>query len=71
MDRDIRNIEEKGFINFFNDIEKSELSDNFWSVTLPKRLETSAVNSPYFNVFLDSQIYLDDCELFSNDIKIN
>lgn len=70
MDRDIRNIDEKGFINFFNDIEKSELSNNFWSVTLPQRLETSAVNSPYFNVFLASQIYLDDCELFSNDIKI-
>lgn len=70
MDRDIRSIEEKGFINFFNDIEKSELSDNFWSVTLPQRLETSAINSPYFNVFLASQIYLDDCELFSNDIKI-
>lgn len=70
MDRDIRSIDEKGFIKFFNDIEKSELSDNFWSVTLPQRLETSAVNSPYFNVFLASQIYLDDCELFSNDIKI-
>lgn len=70
MDRDIRSIEDKGFINFFNDIEKSELSDNFWSVTLPQLLETSAVNSPYFNVFLASQIYLDDCELFSNDIKI-
>lgn len=70
MDRDIRSIDEKGFIKFFNDIEKSELSDNFWSVTLPQRLETSAINSPYFNVFLASQIYLDDCELFSNDIKI-
>ena len=56
MDRDMRSMEEKGFLAFLEEVEASALSDNFWSVTLPQNLETSAVNSPAFNVFLAAQI---------------
>ena len=55
MSRDIRLIVEKGFIQFFQEIEASALSDTFWTVTLPQNLETTSVNSPAFNTFLAAQ----------------
>jgi len=56
MSRVIRNIEEKGFLTFFSEIEQSVLPDTFREVTLPQNLETSSVNSPAFNTFLATQI---------------
>ncbi len=55
MSRDIRSINEKGFLPYFNEIEASVLPDTFWSVTLPQNLETTSVNSPAFNTFLAAQ----------------
>lgn len=57
MDEDIRNIQEKGFLKFFNDIEESNLSETFWQTGLPQELETSSTNSPGFKVFLSAQCY--------------
>ena len=36
--------------------EAGELSDAFWNVTLLQKLDTAAVNSPYFNLFLAAQV---------------
>ncbi len=58
MSRDIRNITEKGFLQYMHEIEASVLSDTFWTITLPQNLETTSVNSPAFNTFLASQDYL-------------
>lgn len=56
MDRDMRNIADKGFLKYLKEQEDSALSDTFWNITLPQALETSSVNSPAFNVFLAAQI---------------
>lgn len=58
MSRDIRSIEEKGFLSYFSEVEASILSDTFWNITLPQNLETTAVTSPAFNAFLAAQDYL-------------
>lgn len=71
MDRDIRRIAEKGFLEFFKEVEEAELSDTFWSIGLVQNLETSAINSPYFNVFLAAQVFLGDNSLFMNGTKIS
>lgn len=71
MSRDIRNIEEKGFITFFNEIERSVLPDTFWEVTLPQNLETSSVNSPAFNTFLAAQINMNKNSLFMHGTMIS
>ena len=71
MDRDMRNIAEKGFLNFFADVEASSLSDTFWSITLPQNLETSSVNSPAFNTFIAAQINLNYNSMFMNGTKIS
>jgi hypothetical protein len=70
MDRDIRNINSKGFVQFFKEIEESELSDTFWNVGLVQALETSARNSPYYNVFLAAQVHGAERALFSSTIKV-
>lgn len=71
MDRDMRNIAEKGFLNFLADVEASSLSDSFWTVTLPQNLETSSVNSPAFNTFIAAQINLNCNSMLMNGTKVS
>lgn len=70
MDRDMRAIAEKGFINYLNEVEASALSDNFWKITLPQNLETSSVNSPAFNTFIAAQINLNCNSMLMNGTKV-
>ena len=70
MDRDMRSIAEKGFLNFLAEVEASSLSDTFWEVTLPQNLETSSVNSPAFNTFVAAQINLNCNSLLMNGTKV-
>ncbi|MBR3106687.1 MAG: DUF262 domain-containing protein [Clostridia bacterium] len=71
MSRDIRTIEEKGFLTFFQEAEKSALSDTFWEVTLSQNLETTSVNSPAFNAFLAAQINMNKNSLFMHGTMIS
>ena len=70
MDIDIRRIKEKGFLSYFNELEEANLSDAFWNVALVQYLETSAINSPYFNVFMASQVHASDNSLLMNGTKV-
>ena len=70
MDRDMRTIAEKGFINFLSEVEASALSDTFWNITLQQNLETSSVNSPAFNTFIAAQINLNCNSMLMNGTKI-
>ncbi len=71
MDRDMRTIDEKGFLTFLADVEASALSENFWTVTLPQNLETSSVNNPAFNTFLAAQINMNCNSMLMNGIKVS
>lgn len=71
MDRDMRSIQEKGFLNFLSEVEASALSETFWTVTLPQNLETSYVNSPAFNVFLAAQVHQNCNSLLMNGLKVS
>jgi hypothetical protein len=70
MDADMRRIKEKGFLEFLKETEEAELSNNFWETGLVQNLEISVINSPYFNVFVASQIHLGANSLFLNGTKI-
>ena len=70
MDRDMRSISEKGFLKFLSEIESSDLSEIFWTITLPQNLETSSINSPAFNTFLAAQINQNCNSMLMNGIKI-
>ena len=71
MDKDMRSIAEKGFVNFLADVEASALSDTFWTITLPQNLETSSVNSPAFNTFIAAQINLNCNSMLMNGTKVS
>jgi hypothetical protein len=55
-EQDIRRIGAQGAANYRKQLEESELSDAFWSVTLPAALETTSTVSPFFQTFLAAQV---------------
>ncbi len=70
FDSDIRSIDEFGAEDFLRDIENADLSDTFWEVGLPLNLNTSVASSPYFNIFLASQVKANDKGFLSRDFTV-
>lgn len=67
---DINNIEKLGAGDYLSTIESANLSDAFWETGLPQQMDTSSASSPYFNVFLASQVRLNDKGFLSRDITV-
>ena len=63
---DIRNVAEQNAQDYLDAVERAELSDAFWDAGLPQLLDTSVASSPYFNVFLASQVKANDKGFLSN-----
>ncbi len=57
FDADIKNFTEHDSLKFLEDTEAGELSDAFWNIVLPQKLEISAASSPYFSIFVMAQIH--------------
>jgi hypothetical protein len=70
MDMDIRRISEKGFLEYFKEMEEANLSEAFWNVRLVQDLGTSVINSPFFNVFLAAQVHGNDNSFMMNGTKV-
>lgn len=70
VDKDIKDINERGFTDVLADREAAELSDTFWEVGLVQGLRTSSVNSPLFKAFLAAQACLGDKGFLSKDITV-
>ena len=71
MDYDIKRISEDSFQSYFKTIEDGNLSDAYWSVTLPQALETPVTSSPVFHVYLAAQVKKNDKGFLSRDITVN
>ena len=67
---DIGNINGQGASCYLDTIERAELSDAFWEVGLPQQMDTSVASSPYFNVFLASQVKGQDKGFLSRDLTV-
>ena len=67
---DIRDIGTQGARPLLNTIERAELSEAFWDVGLPQQMDTPVASSPYFNVFLASQVKENDKGFLSRDISV-
>ena len=67
---DIRDIGTQGARPLLNTIERAELSEAFWDVGLPQQMDTPVASSPYFNVFLASQVKGNDKGFLSRDISV-
>lgn len=71
FDFDIKQIENKTFDQYLQEKENGELSTAFWDVNLVQRLDTSVRSSPFFNVFLASQVKENDRGFLSKEISVN
>lgn len=71
FDFDIKQISSKPFDQYLQEKEEGELSDAFWNASLPQSLDTSVASSPYFNVFLASQVKANDRGFLSKDVLVS
>ena len=71
FDFDIKQISQKPFNEYLQEKEEGELSDAFWNASLPQSLDTSVASSPYFHVFLASQVKANDRGFLSKDVLIS
>ncbi len=71
FDFDIKQISQKPFNNYLKEKEDGELSDAFWEASLPQSLDTSVASSPYFHVFLASQVKSNDRGFLSKDVLVS
>jgi hypothetical protein len=71
FDYDIKQITNKPFDIILREREEAELSDAFWSASLPQSLDTSVASSPYFHVFLASQVKANDTGFLSTDVLVS
>lgn len=70
FDYDIKQFISKQFDVYIKEKEDGELSDSFWNVSLPQSLDTSVASSPYFLVYLASQVKANDKGFLSKDVLI-
>lgn len=71
FDYDIKQISQRSFEEYLNEKEAGELSDAFWVSALPQSLDSSVASSPYFHVFLASQVKANDKGFLSKDILVS
>jgi len=71
FDFDIKQISKRDFGELLKNIEEGELSDAFWNNILIQSLDTSVASSPYFNVYLASQVKQNDKGFLSKEITVN
>ena len=71
FDFDIKQISNRPFDEYLKEKEEGELSEAFWNASLPQSLDTSVASSPYFNVFLASQVKTNDKGFLSKDVLVS
>jgi len=71
FDFDIKQISQRPFDEYLKEKEEGELSDAFWNASLPQSLDTSVASSPYFHVFLASQVKVNDKGFLSADVLVS
>lgn len=71
FDFDIKQISQKPFDEYLKEKEEGELSDAFWNASLPQSLDTSVASSPYFHIFLASQVKANDRGFLSKDVLVS
>ena len=71
IDYDSKQIANKPFDQFLQEVEEADLSDAFWNASLVQSLDSSVSSSPYFLVYLASQAKANDKGFLSKEITIS
>lgn len=70
IDYDSKQIANKPFEQFLEEVEMADLSDAFWNASLVQSLDSSVSSSPYFLVYLASQAKANDKGFLSKEITV-
>jgi hypothetical protein len=70
FDYDIRQVHAQGVESYSQGLINGELSDAFWTASLPQELDTSAASSPYFRLLQAAQVKMNDHGFLSRDISV-
>jgi hypothetical protein len=70
FDDDIKQISNRNFDTYLKEKESAQLSDAFWQFGLTQNLEVATPNSPFFHVFLASQVKANDRGFLSKDVLV-
>lgn len=70
FDYDIKRFDLNEPMEYLKSVELGELSDAYWNHILPTRLNTSVASSPYFKIFLMSQVKAGDKGFLSKHITV-
>jgi hypothetical protein len=70
IDYDSKQIANKPFDQFLQEVEEADLSDAFWNASLVQSLDSSVSSSPYFLVYLASQARANDKGFLSKEITV-
>ncbi len=70
FDFDIKQIVERDFSEYLEDVEKAELAESYWETALVQNYKTSVSSSPYFNVYLAAQVKAKDQGFLSKEITV-
>ncbi|MGB2164798.1 MAG: hypothetical protein ACPHYH_03040, partial [Flavobacteriaceae bacterium] len=70
FDFDIKQIDNRPMGDYLAEKEVGELSDAFWTASLPQRMDTSVASSPMFHVFLATQVRAQDKGFLSEAILV-
>lgn len=70
FDDDIKQISNRNFDSYLKEKESAQLSDAFWQFGLTQNLDVATPNSPFFHVFLASQVKANDRGFLSKDVLV-
>lgn len=70
IDQDIRMITQKSVEEYIKEVEAADLSEAFWTTALVQHLDSSMASSPYFNVFLATQVKARNKGFLSREITV-
>ncbi len=70
FDFDIKRITTRDFEEYLTSIESADLGQGFWEFALPDHFNTSVSSSPFWHVYLASQVHSVDKGFLSRNIRI-
>lgn len=71
LDQDVKRINERSFVEYFRELESSQLNNDFWNTSLVSSLDSSSPLTPAYLVYLAAQIKNSSNSLFSSSITVD
>lgn len=71
LDQDVKRIMQRGFVEYFKELENSQLNNEYWNTLLIHSLESSSSLTSAYLVYLAAQIKNSANSLFSSTITVD